>query len=155
MKCETASSGIATFLEAYRDLIWGMRWLLAPAILLTLSLVIANAISISVRERRLEFAVLRVLGFRPRQILALVVGEAVLLGAAVRTDLDRGDLHVDQPRDGGHQFPDRLLRRVFHPARRPSGGDWRSACATALAGSVVPALTASSIRVTEAFSKVA
>ncbi len=65
VKCETASSGIATFLEAYRDLIWGMRWLLAPAILLTLSLVIANAISISVRERRLEFAVLRVLGFRP------------------------------------------------------------------------------------------
>ena len=27
VKCETASSGIATFLEAYADLIWGMRWL--------------------------------------------------------------------------------------------------------------------------------
>ena len=65
MKCETASSGIATFLEAYRDLIWGMRWLLAPAILVTLSLVISNAISISVRERRMELAVLKVLGFRP------------------------------------------------------------------------------------------
>ena len=52
VKCETASSGIASFLDAYRDLIWGMRWLLAPACLVSLSLVIANAISISVRERR-------------------------------------------------------------------------------------------------------
>ena len=32
VKVETASSGIASFLEAYRDLIWGMRWLLSPAI---------------------------------------------------------------------------------------------------------------------------
>src|SRR5690606_19061787 len=80
VKCETASSGVATFLEAYRDLIWGMRWLLAPAILVTLSLVISNAISISVRERRQELAVLKVLGFRPLQILVLVLGEAVLIG---------------------------------------------------------------------------
>ena len=48
VKIETASSGIGTFLEAYRDLIWGMRWLLSPAILFTLSLVISNSISISV-----------------------------------------------------------------------------------------------------------
>src|SRR3990170_1249053 len=48
VKCETASSGIASFLEAYRDMIWGMRWLLSPAILVTLSLVISNSISISV-----------------------------------------------------------------------------------------------------------
>ena len=80
VKCETASSGIASFLDAYRDLIWGMRWLLAPAFLATLSLVIANAISISVRERRKELAVLKVLGFRPLQILVLVLGESLLLG---------------------------------------------------------------------------
>jgi putative ABC transport system permease protein len=59
VKCETASSGIASFLDAYRTLLWGMRWLLTPAILGTLALVIANAISISVRERRTEIAVLK------------------------------------------------------------------------------------------------
>ncbi len=82
VKCETASSGIAAFLEGYRDLIWGVRWLLAPACLVSLTLVIANAISISVRERRLELAVLKVLGFRPSQILILVLGESLFLGAA-------------------------------------------------------------------------
>src|SRR5262249_22501032 len=81
VKCETASSGIVAFLDAYRDLIWGMRWLLAPAILITLSLVVSNAISISVRERRLEMAVLKVLGFRPGQLLVLVLGEALCIGA--------------------------------------------------------------------------
>src|SRR4029077_18087833 len=48
VKCETASSGVASFLDAYRDLLWGMKWLLVPAVLITMSLVIANAISISV-----------------------------------------------------------------------------------------------------------
>src|SRR5260370_41133116 len=82
VKVETASSGVASFLDAYRDLLWAMRWLLAPAILLTISLVIANAISISVRERRPEMAVLKVIGFTPMRILCLVIGEAVLVGAA-------------------------------------------------------------------------
>src|SRR5260370_22212075 len=78
VKCETGSSGIANFLDPYKDLLFGMRWLLVPAILITMALVIANAISISVRERRTEMAVLKVLGFTPNQILALVMGQAVL-----------------------------------------------------------------------------
>jgi putative ABC transport system permease protein len=82
VKCQTLSAEIATVLEAYKDLIWGMRWLLTPSILATMALVLSNAISISVRERRGELALLKVLGFRPGQILALVVGEAVSLGAA-------------------------------------------------------------------------
>jgi hypothetical protein len=65
-----------SFLEGFRDLLWGMRWILAPGCLVSLSLVIANAISISVRERRTELAVLKVLGFRPYQILMLVLGES-------------------------------------------------------------------------------
>ena len=81
VKYETASSGIASFLDAYRDLIWGMKWILSPVLLVTMALVLANAISISVRERRTEMAVLKVLGFRPLQILVLVLGEALLIGA--------------------------------------------------------------------------
>src|SRR5436190_24297549 len=81
VKCEAASSAVSTFLESLQDIFWGMRWLLAPAVLVTLSLVIANAISISVCERRLEIAVLKVLGFRPGHVLVLVLGEALLIGA--------------------------------------------------------------------------
>jgi putative ABC transport system permease protein len=154
VKCETASSGIATFLEAYRDLIWGMRWLLAPAILLTLSLVIANAISISVRERRLEFAVLRVLGFRPLQVLALVVGEAVLLGAGSGLLSTLATYTLINKVIGGVNFPIAFFGAFFIPTQAIWWG-LAIGVATALAGSVVPAISASSIRVTEAFSKVA
>src|SRR5262249_14593366 len=38
VKCETASSGIGAFLEAYRDLLWGMKWLMVPAILVSMAL---------------------------------------------------------------------------------------------------------------------
>jgi putative ABC transport system permease protein len=154
VKCETASSGISTFLEAYRDLIWGMRWLLAPAILLTLSLVIANAISISVRERRLEFAILRVLGFRPRQILGLVIGEAVSLGVSAGLISTLATYLVVNHFFGGIKFPIAFFGAFFIPTEALWWGV-AVGLGTALLGSVVPAWTASSIRVTEAFSKIA
>ncbi len=154
VKCETASSGIATFLEAYRDLIWGMRWLLAPAILLTLSLVIANAISISVRERRLEFAILRVLGFRPLQVLALVVGEAVMLGVGSGLISTIATYTLINKVIGGVNFPIAFFGAFYIPGQAIWWG-LGIGLSTALAGSVVPALAASRIRVTEAFSKVA
>jgi len=154
VKCETASSGISTFLESYRDLIWGMRWLLAPAILLTLSLVIANAISISVRERRLEFAILRVLGFRPRQILALVVGEAIALGATAGLISTGLTFYVINYVMGGVNFPIAFFGAFFIPVAAIGWG-LGVGVATALLGSVVPAVAASRIRVTEAFGKVA
>src|SRR5262249_6031077 len=80
VKCETQASGIGNFMEAYSSMLWGMQWLLSPAILITMSLVVANAISISVRERLTEIAVLKVLGFQPWQVLTLVLGEALLVG---------------------------------------------------------------------------
>ena len=32
VKCETESSGVGSFLDAYRDLLWGMRWLLVAGL---------------------------------------------------------------------------------------------------------------------------
>ena len=96
VKCETESSGIGSFLDAYRDLLWGMRWLLAPACLGTLALVLANAISISVRERRTEMAVLKVLGFRPAPDRPAGDGRSGVAGTA-RGLCQRGpDLHDHQ-----------------------------------------------------------
>lgn len=154
VKCETASSGISSFLDAYRDLIWGMRWLLVPAILCTMALVIANAISISVRERRTEMAVLKVLGFRPNQILLLVLGEALLIGAGSGLVSAGGTYLFFNEYLGGVKFP-----IAFFPAFRiPIEALWWGpmiGAATAFAGSIVPAWSARTVKVSEVFAKVA
>src|SRR5262249_12406239 len=82
LECQTPAAAITSRLTTHRDLIWGMKWLLMPTVLVLLALVVVNAIAISVRERLIEMAVLKALGFRPRQVLLLVLGESLLLGGA-------------------------------------------------------------------------
>jgi putative ABC transport system permease protein len=130
-----------------------MKWLLSPAILVTLSLVIANSISISVRERRMEIAVLKVLGFRPWQIVALVLGEAILIGGLSGLACTLTTYFVANL-TGGIKFP-----VAFFPAFMiPAAAIWWGLAigtGTALLGSVWPAMSAGGIRVAEVFSKVA
>ncbi len=151
VKCETLAAGMAAFMDSYRDLIWGMRWLLSPAILFTMTLVLANAISISVRERRSELAVLKVLGFHPGQILALVLGEATLIGAvsgglsAVITFV-----MVNLVLNNNGSFELGILVPLWGLAWGPVIG-----AATALGGSFIPAWTSCRIKVSEVFAKVA
>jgi len=154
VKVETAASGVGAFLAAYRDLLWGLRYLLAPAILLTLSLVIANAISISVRERHKEFAVLKVLGFRPTQILMLVLGEALLIGVTAGLVSAAGTYFLFNRGFGGVPFPIGFYTSFPIPA---AAIGWGAAVggATALAGSIVPAWAARTVKVSEVFSRVA
>jgi len=154
VKIETASSGIGTFLEAYRDMIWGMRWLLSPAILFTLSLVISNSISISVRERRLEFAVLKVLGFRPWQILMLVLCEALVIGTLAGVISAGGTFLLVNYVFGGLKFP-----IAFFPVFliSPQAWWWGAAigAGTAFVGSIWPAWSARTVKVAEVFAKLA
>jgi putative ABC transport system permease protein len=154
VRCETMASGISSMLEPFRDLIWGMRWLLAPACLATILLVIANAISISVRERRLELAVLKVLGFRPHQILILVLGESLLLGAGaglISAGLTYAGINWGL---GGIAFPIGFFARFMIP---PAALWWGPAVGglAGLLGSFLPAWTARGVKVAEVFSKVA
>lgn len=154
VKCETSSTGIASFLDAYRDIVWGVRWLLAPACMIVLALVISNAISISVRERRTEFAVLKVLGFLPWQILMLVLGEAILIGTAsglLSAALAYGVINGVW---GGLPFPIAFFPKFAVPINCLWWGAAMGA-ATAFAGSVFPALTARGVRVSDVFAKVA
>ena len=154
VKCETLSSLVTTAFEALRDIIWGVRWLLAPAALATLSLVIANSISISVRERRMELAVLKVLGFRPRQILLLVLGEALLVGTI--SGLVSGSLTYLVINDVFHGIP--MALGFFSNFYIPVSAFWwgtAMGAGTALLGSAVPAWTARNVKVAEVFSKVA
>ncbi len=148
LKCETLSSGITTALEGFRDMIFAMRWLLSPAILATMTLVLANAISISVRERRLELAVLKVLGFRPLQILFLVLGEAALIGGAgglVSVAItyflvnDLLNTYVANP--------------IFVPGMMLPWGGFLGAGA-AILGSAFPAWSACRVRVSEVFARI-
>jgi putative ABC transport system permease protein len=50
------------------------------AVTFTILLVVANTMSIAVRERRKEIGVLKTLGFTSRQVMGLVVAESVLIG---------------------------------------------------------------------------
>ncbi len=153
VKIETASSGIATFLEAYRDLLWGMRYLLAPAILVTMALVISNAISISVRERQVEFAVLKVLGYRPRHIMAMVVGEAVLVGALSGLVSATLTWSIVNHVFGGVKFPIAFFGAFFVPTEALVWGTLVGGLA-AFAGSFLPAWTACRVKVTDVFARV-
>ncbi|HEX4131410.1 MAG TPA: ABC transporter permease [Pirellulales bacterium] len=154
VKVETESSGVSAFLESYRDLIWGMRWLLSPAILVTLSLIISNAISISVRERRLEMAVLKVLGFLPRHIMLLVLGEAVLVGTLAGLASATGTYYVVNDCLGGLKFPIAFFPAFFIP-RAAIGWGLTIGLTTSLLGSIVPAWGARTVRVSDVFAKVA
>jgi putative ABC transport system permease protein len=50
------------------------------AVIFTILLVTANTMSMAVRERRTEIAVLKTLGFKGGQVMGLVVAEALLIG---------------------------------------------------------------------------
>jgi putative ABC transport system permease protein len=154
VKCETASSGIASFLDAYRDLLWGMRWLLVPAALVSLALVISNAISISVRQRRLELAVMNVLGFRPLQILTLVFGESLLLGAGAGFISSGLTWYLVNNVFGGIPFPIAFFPSFFISDDALWWGPAVGGLA-ALSGSISPAWSACSVKVTDVFSRVA
>lgn len=153
VKCETAAAGVGNFLQSFRSLLDAMRFLLVPAILITLSLVISNAISISVRERRQEFAVLKVLGFQPWHLLAMVLGEAVAVGGAAGL-LSAGGTYLGVNQGlGGIKFPIAFFGVFLVPEAAIAWG-LLIGVGTAVVGSIVPAIAATRIRVAEVFAKV-
>ena len=154
VKCETASSGVASFLDAYRDLLWGMEWIFSPIALLSMAVVIATAISISVRERRTEMAILKVLGFGPFRIMTLVLGEALLLGALSGLISVGLTYLIVNVYFGGIPFPIAFFPAFRIPVYALAWGPLIGGGA-ALIGSFVPALSDRAVKVSEVFSKVA
>lgn len=153
VKCETASSGISSWLEGYQTLIWGMRWFLMPTVFVTMAMVVANAISISVRERIKEMAVLKVLGFGPGRIIALVVGEALLIGGGsglLSAGLAYGVVHHLM---GGIKFPVAFFPKFDIYLDSLWWGLVLGGLA-GLLGSIVPAWSARRVKVSEVFAKV-
>jgi putative ABC transport system permease protein len=153
LKCETAASARSRFMEPVKGLLWGIRYLLSPAIVVVITLIIANAISITVRERRQEIAVLKVLGFQGTQLMILVVGEALLLGVlagllgsvTVFTYVNYGMGGISM----GGFFPHaKVPVQVFTWGPVLGAG-------TAFFASLLPAWLARSVKVSEVFAKVA
>lgn len=153
VKVETASSLIGSFLEAYRVIFMAMKYLLVPGMLIVMALVMANAISITVRERRTEMAVLKVLGYSPNQVMILILGEALFVGAIAGLLAAGLTFAFFNFTWGGIPF-----RIGFFPVFRipESAFFWGIAIGslTSLLGSIVPAWTARSVKVSEVFSKV-
>lgn len=150
VKCETLSAAVGRFLEPFKDILWGVKWLLVPAIFAVMTVIVANAISITVRERRMEIAVLKVLGFGPNQIMFLILGEGILLGtlagglSATAVWALMNNVKLQILFFGGFNVPDAAV----------AWGFLAGAC-TAFIGSIGPAVSARSIKVVDVFSRVA
>jgi putative ABC transport system permease protein len=152
IKCETFASLVANFLDSWSGFIWFIKWVLVPGSMFSMVLLIAIAISLNVRERTKEMAILKVIGFTPIHLLLLVLGEALLLGAG--SGLIAGTLiysianyvwgGIVMP--GSDPFPVPVLAILWGVT---VGG------ATALIGSILPAWTARSVRASEVFARVA
>jgi len=80
VKLETFSAAIGSFLEPFKDILWGLKFIIMPSIVVIMCLVIGITITIGVRERWAEMAVMKVLGFQPWQIMSMIVSEAMLIG---------------------------------------------------------------------------
>ena len=146
---------LAAFLESGNNaLLNGVRYLATPAMLLTMVVIIATAISIGVRERRKEIAVLKVLGFGPGRILAMVPVEALLVGALasfIYTGLHYLLLQVGM---GGIPFPIAWFAKIPIPMESLAWGPLLGGLC-GLVGSLAPAWAASRVKVVDVFAKTA
>ena len=77
---ETEKAWVTEFMSMAGDL-GVMVQGIGLAVCFTILLVTANTMSMAVRERRNEIAILKTLGFTSAQVMGLIVAEALLLGA--------------------------------------------------------------------------
>jgi putative ABC transport system permease protein len=152
VKCQSFAALVANFLDSYSGFIWFIEWVLVPGSMFSMVLLIGNAISLNVRERTKEMAILKVLGFRPGHLLALVLGEALILGTT--SGLVAGGLI--------YWIANSFFSGITVGGSEPFPVPWEAVLwgagaggGTALLGSIVPAATACSVRASQVFARVA
>jgi putative ABC transport system permease protein len=98
--------------------------------------------------------VLKVLGFSPWQLMMLVLGEALLLGGGTSMLSALGTRFVINDLMGGLNFPIAFFSTFMVST---DAVVWGIAFSTGAAflGSILPALSARNVKVSEVFSKVA
>ncbi|MFL5339421.1 MAG: ABC transporter permease [Gemmataceae bacterium] len=152
VKMETASAAIGTWLDPYADILFAMKYFLSPVLLIIITLIVSIPVSLGVRERRTEMAVLKVLGFKPWQVLGIVLGEALLVGV-LSGAISTGIIFTLVKISGGIKFPIAFFPKFMLSASilwwGPAIGG-----STAFAGSILPAWFAQKTKASEVFARV-
>ncbi len=156
LKVETESAGAARFAEK-GQVILDLIKLVVGILLVDMVIILSNSISIATRERRTEMAVLKVLGFRPTHVMAMVVGEATLIGGVsgvfgglVAWGISELANRQVLPPNGMTSF---LLLFPVHPSTVLNG--LILGALVGFIGSAIPAWGARTVKVSEVFSKIA
>jgi putative ABC transport system permease protein len=156
LKIETESAGVARFAargQAVLQIIDGV----VAILLIDMVIILSNSISISVRERRVEMAVLKVLGFQPLHITLMIIAEAMLVGALAGL-LGTGIVSLLSQLTVNNVIPLMTWNKFLMQFPVP----WSSAlwgmligAGVGLTGSVLPASSAKSVKVSDVFARIA
>lgn len=151
---ESESAGVGRLTGRISSLVTIIN--LVVAILLTnMTIVLANSISMTVRERRQEVAIFKILGFRRGFILSLVIGESTLIGMIGGFGGAFLAYAISRLHNGNHlPFHIDFLTSFPVPVSMLVTGVGVGALVGVL-GSLLPAVQAQRISVVEAFSRVA
>lgn len=156
LKIETESAGVARFASRSTAVLQIVDAVVA-ILLIDMVIILSNSISISVRERRVEMAVLKVLGFQPLHIAGMIIGEAMLVGGiagmigtgivcTISTLTQQGTIPLQAWNAFLLQFP------VPWSAVAWSG---LLGAAVGLTGSVFPAMASRKVKVSDVFARIA
>ena len=144
---ETKTSTEKAFLQSFANQVGNTAAMLSAVVgvvFFVILLVVGSALAQSVRERVVEFAVLKALGFGDGLVLGLVLAESLLLcGIAGGLGLGLGWLIV---REGD---PTAGMLGAFHVSAADLAGGGALVLALALASGLLPALGAMRLRIVE------
>jgi putative ABC transport system permease protein len=80
-KTQTEEAFALSFVEMSGTIISGLR-IVSVLVIGVILLVLANTMAMTARERIREYAVLKTLGFLPRHLIGLIVGESIVIAGA-------------------------------------------------------------------------
>lgn len=156
LKVETESAGVARFVERAASIL-GLIKLVVVVLLLDMVVILSNSISISVRERRVEMAVLKVLGFQPLHIMTMVIIEAMLIGALAGAAGTVTMYALSKLTLSGVLPVTMATRFLLHFPVSPAviGQGILLGAVVGLSGSFFPALSARKVKVSDVFARIA
>lgn len=156
LKVETESAGVARF-ASKGEAILGIIRLVVGILMIDMVVILSNSISISTRERRSEMAVLKVLGFEPLHIMAMVIGEATLIGALSGL-AGAGIAWTSSFLAEGGTLPDNGFTNFLSlfPVRADAvAWGFLLGAAVGFIGSAIPAWNARKVKVSDVFARIA
>jgi putative ABC transport system permease protein len=128
--------------------------LISMVVLVILMLILANTLAMATRERTTEYAVMRAIGFQPRHIVGMVLGEGFVialvgagLGVALATPILKFFAQIFEKQMGGFLGPfDLELRAVMLAVA--------VALALGMAAAALPAYRAGKLKIVDALRRV-